>query len=361
MSTTSTKKEATVEVKEAIESREIDTNLLGKDEVFRILGLAESVGLPILLIGDPGTAKTATVIDYAKAASSDFHSEDVYMIEVDEGTMESAIKGTPDLEKLYAEKKFGLVSPITKAKVVIINEVDKARSGFRNCMLSTMNEKVLFLGSEKIPTPWKLYVATCNEIPKDEIKSPFWDRFILKFTSSRMTTGQMLDYYKKGDKKGHQGVKIDIPSKEAINAINLPDHLLKTFLTHCHKVCSDRTLTYVPNLIKAATIVYNTTQKQATIKVAEILVGREVALAMSKDLYTTEMKNVMNKVEMLNGITDHTQFLRQAESIIEMVNNYLGNKKMTEEEATEVARSMKDIGKKNKISDVIEFDFSDND
>lgn len=46
----------------------IKTNLIKKGEVFKIMALAESLSTPVLLIGDPGTGKTATVIDYAKAS-----------------------------------------------------------------------------------------------------------------------------------------------------------------------------------------------------------------------------------------------------------------------------------------------------
>ena len=45
------------------EVRTIDTSLINKEEVFKMLALAESTGLPCLLIGSPGVAKTKTIID----------------------------------------------------------------------------------------------------------------------------------------------------------------------------------------------------------------------------------------------------------------------------------------------------------
>jgi hypothetical protein len=38
----------------AQEIRTIDTSLINKEEVFKMLALAESTGLPCLLVGQPG-------------------------------------------------------------------------------------------------------------------------------------------------------------------------------------------------------------------------------------------------------------------------------------------------------------------
>lgn len=187
------------------EVRTIDTSLINKEEVFKMLALAESTGLPCLLVGAPGVAKTKTIIEYAKAwlnrdgkmSAEDFANK-IYILETDEGTKSSEIKGMPDLGKLFTDNKYELNTPIADAEIVIINEVDKASSGIRNAMLGVMNEKFLFNGKHKIPCKWKLFVATCNEIPKDEIGSPFWDRFMLKMTVNRVSAGELVKYFDKG-------------------------------------------------------------------------------------------------------------------------------------------------------------------
>lgn len=78
------------------EVRQIETSLINKEEVFKMLALAEATGLPCLLIGQPGVAKTKTVVDYAKAwlnkdgkmTAKDF-AEKIYILETDEGTKAS--------------------------------------------------------------------------------------------------------------------------------------------------------------------------------------------------------------------------------------------------------------------------------
>ena len=86
--------------KTTAEVRTIETSLINKEEVFKMLALAESTGLPLLLVGDPGVAKTKTIIEYAKAwlnrdgkmSAEDFANK-IYILETDESTKASEIKG----------------------------------------------------------------------------------------------------------------------------------------------------------------------------------------------------------------------------------------------------------------------------
>tara|TARA_R110002051_G_scaffold68910_1_gene124096 strand:+ start:658 stop:1005 length:348 start_codon:yes stop_codon:yes gene_type:complete len=113
-------------------TRTINTNLMKKLETFKVMALGEAVNTPILLIGPPGVAKTASVIDFAKASLGKIGNDDLFLLETDEGTRSNAIKGNVDLEALTTTNKYHIDSPVTKAKVVVINEIDKASASLRN-------------------------------------------------------------------------------------------------------------------------------------------------------------------------------------------------------------------------------------
>lgn len=341
------KKETKIEVmkeKKGVKTRLIVTNLMNKDEVFRILALGEATGLPVLLVGPPGTAKTGTVIDYTKAMFDftkqedvdHFNSEGVFLLETDEGTKASEVKGVVNLEKLVTENKYELDSHITRAETVIINEVDKASSSLRNSLLGIMNEKVLFNGKNKISCNWKLFVATCNSIPKEEENNPFWDRFAIKMTVNRLSLGDMSKYYSNKDKNFKSDIKVRIPTQDQIDAIDIPSEKLEKFLNQSYKTCSDRTLSFVPLMTKAASLVYDCSIDKALIKVCGLLVGTTAANNLSKELLSVDKRTVIDKIDLIVNMSNDQQIEAAIKELENLVGTYHQKGKLSNTDILEI-------------------------
>jgi len=332
------------------EVRQIETSLINKEEVFKMLALAEATGLPCLLIGQPGVAKTKTVVDYAKAwlnkdgkmTAKDF-AEKIYILETDEGTKASEIKGMPDLGKLFTDNEYSLSTPIADAEIVIINEVDKASSAIRNAMLGIMNEKFLFNGKHKIPCKWKLFVATCNEIPKEEKGSPFWDRFMLKHTVNRVSAGEMVKYYNKGGRDYREKFTIGIPNKTEINEVEIPAAKLEKYLEVGYQHSSDRTLTFVPTLSKAVSYIWDISVDKALVKTAQIMIDQTAGSELQNKLMSPEVKAVMSKVEMLHSYQTNAQLELAIAEIEGLINTYAGRGIMDAGQVGEIEVSMQYI------------------
>ena len=332
------------------EIRTIDTSLINKEEVFKMLALAEATGLPCLLVGAPGVAKTKTIIDYAKAwlnrdgnmTAEDFANK-IYILETDEGTKASEIKGMPDLGKLFTDNKYELNTPIADAEIVIINEVDKASSGIRNAMLGVMNEKFLFNGKHKIPCKWKLFVATCNEIPKDEVGSPFWDRFMLKMTVNRVSAGELAKYFSKGARNYREKFSIGVPSKQEIENLEVPPNKLEKYLVVGYQHSSDRTLTFVPSLTKAVSYIWDISLDKALVKTAQIMISQSAGSELQNKLMSPEIKAVMSKVEMLHSHSSNEQLELAIAEIEAMINTYTSRGIMDEGQVDEIELSMQYI------------------
>jgi MoxR-like ATPase len=324
----------TITKRQAQDVRTIETSLINKEEVFKMLALAEATGLPCLLVGDPGVAKTKTIIEYAKAwlnkdgkmSAEDFQNK-IYILETDEGTKASEIKGMPDLGKLFTENKYDLNTPIADAEIVIINEVDKASSAIRNAMLGVMNEKFLFNGKHKIPCKWKLFIATCNEIPKEEVGSPFWDRFMLKMTVNRVSAGEMAKYYEKGGRDYRERFTINVPNKAEINSVTIPTKKLEKYLEVGYQSSSDRTLTFVPGLAKAVSYIWDISVDKA---------GSE----LQNKLMSAEVKAVMSKVEMLHSHSTNEQLELAVAEIESLINAYATRGVMDQSQVEEIEVSM---------------------
>ena len=350
------------------EVRQIETSLINKEEVFKMLALAEATGLPCLLIGAPGVAKTKTVLDYAKAwlnrdgkmTAKDF-AEKIYILETDEGTKASEIKGMPDLGKLFTDNEYSLSTPIADAEIVIINEVDKASSAIRNAMLGVMNEKFLFNGKHKIPCKWKLFVATCNEIPKEEKNSPFWDRFMLKHTVNRVSAGEMIKYYNKGGREYREKFTIGIPNKVEINEVDIPVTKLEKYMEVGYNHSSDRTLTFVPTLSKAVSYIWDISVDKALVKTAQIMIDQTAGSELQNKLMSPEVKAVMSKVEMLHSYQTNEQLELAIAEIEGLVNTYATRGIMDSGQVNEIEISMQYILQNHpaRVDDVSNEDLED--
>jgi MoxR-like ATPase len=329
------------------EVRNIETSLINKEEVFKMLALAEATGLPLLLVGQPGVAKTKTIIEYAKAwlnrdgkmTAQDFANK-MYILETDEGTKASEIKGMPDLGKLFTENKYEVNAPIAEAEIVVINEVDKASSAIRNAMLGVMNEKFLFNGKNKIPCKWKLFVATCNEIPKEEANSPFWDRFMLKMTVGRVSAGEMIKYFDKGARNYKEKFSIAVPNKAEIDSLEVPTNKLEKYLEVGYQHSSDRTLTFVPMLSKAVSYVWDISIDKALVKTAQIMIGQSAGSELQNKLMSPEVKAIMSKVEMLKSHKTNAQLELAVAEIESLVNTYATRGQLDHSQVEEIEISM---------------------
>lgn len=343
------------------EVRTINTTLMNKEEVFKTLALAESAELPVLLEGRPGVGKTKTVVEYAKAwliknnlATAENFMSKIYILETDEGTKQSEVKGMPDLEALFSSNKFQLNAPITEAEIIIINEVDKASSGIRNSLLGIMNEKFLFNGKHKIPCKWKLFVATCNEIPKDEVNSPFWDRFMIKMQVSRISAGDMVKYHSKGGKDYLQTININVPNAQELKDVAITPSRMEKFIDVSYDKTTDRTLTFVPRLAAGIHYIWDVSIDKALVKLAEMMVDKAASTRLNDMLTSMEMKIIMSKIDMLKSYHDQTSLELAVKEIEDLTSTYISNGKLAAEDAETIDATMSIVLENHTLATVDE-------
>ena len=287
-----------------MESRKIKTKLVGKESVFNILALSEATGLPVLLLGEPGVGKTQTLLDYAAAKyqyNRDAVRKNTFVIELDEGTKTSEIKGRVNMKSLLEDKEYKIDAPIADAKFLLINEVDKGTSGVRNTLLSVMREKALFYGDTIKKCKWEVMAGSCNVIPNDELENPFWDRFVLTEKVVRVGLDVMQDMWKKGESM--QDVEITVPTKAEVNACVVDPKLMGKFLAVIYTAASDRTVYQVPMIVQATKLVYGLDDSQAIIKVCELIAPDKLGDVASK-LETKRENNVRSLVSQYQYIVE---------------------------------------------------------
>ena len=329
------------------EIRTIETGLINKEEVFKMLALAEATGLPVLLEGPPGVGKTKTVIEYAKAwlnrdrkmTHEDFMNK-LYVLETDEGTKSSEVKGMPDLAKLFTENKLEILAPIAEAEIVIINEVDKASSNIRNSLLGIMNEKFLFNGKNKIPCKWKLFIATCNEIPKEEVNSPFWDRFMLKMKVNRIAAGDMVKYFENGGKEYKTTLSLNIPNKAEIKNVSISTVKVEKFIEAAYTKMTDRTMTFVPTLAGAVSYIWDISIDKALIKTADIMADSNTSSQLMNLLISKEVKMLLKEIDSLYSVKDPAEIDLAIAKIEGMANGFASKGSINEEQMEEIESAL---------------------
>lgn len=338
------------------QKRVIKTELEGREDTFKVLAVAEALQMPCLLVGVPGTGKTKTLMDYAKAYYQDDHIKTIdntFILETDEGTKSAEVKGRINVGELVKNNQYVVNSPIVKAEYVLINEIDKASAGLRNSLLGVMNEKYLFNGDEKIPCNWKVFCATANEIPDEEKDSPFWDRFVFKAKIGRINKTQIISYFNKqaGTKKS-KDINIEIPDQQEITNIikNIDMDKLQIFIDICYSKLSDRTLSYLPKLIAAISVVYDKGLTQSMIKTCELLCGYETAKILAKKLEPVEVSNLRSKIELLGSYREQEQISNEGKAIkaeLERMKNVPGL--LTKSDIEDLVNEIKTVISQNPV------------
>ena len=316
--------------------RVVKTKLVGKEELFKVIALGEATKSPILFVGVPGVAKTQTLMDYAAAMSNydkKLAREQCFVLELDEGTKSSEIKGRVNMEDLLVNKTYKIDAPIAEAKYVLINEVDKGSSAVRNTMLSVMRERALFLGSEIRQCKWDLFAGSCNIIPDDEGENPFWDRFLVKYTVDRVKVSDM--YSKVWMNKSYE-FELNIPEAADLDGATLDSEMMKVFAKEIYKDVSDRTMVAVPRMTKAVKFIWGVGDAEAIMKTCE-LVCPSKAQALSAKLEDPAIVSIKTKIKDIASIGEGDlliQTINKIENEISQLSSnpvYAGNAKSLSE------------------------------
>lgn len=282
--------------------RTIKTKLHGKEEMFKVIALGEATGLPVLFVGPPGVAKTNVLLDYAtnmyEGDKADVLKK-TFIIELDEATKNTEIKGRPDMKELLENKRYLIDAPIAEAEYVLINEVDKGSSGVRNTLLSVMRERQLFLGHETRDCKWKLFAGSCNEITQDTADIPFWDRFLIKFKVERVAVSKLIDSWGGSGKE----FRINVPTMEEVHACPFNPRKMESFAKYIHSKVTDRTLYHVPIVTKACKLIWECSDTEAIVKACEFICS-EMAATVGSTIEDPAVTNLKNRIKQISGLKD---------------------------------------------------------
>lgn len=157
--------------------KDLDRNLLERDVPVRLLLLAALAGEHVLLIGPPGTAKSAL----ARRLHAAFADAPYFERLLTRFSVPEELFGPLSLKALELDRYERLTDGfLPTAQVAFLDEVFKANSAILNALLTLLNEREFDNGSGRIKVPLVSVVGATNEIPDDESLQAFHDRFLLR-------------------------------------------------------------------------------------------------------------------------------------------------------------------------------------
>jgi len=151
------------------------SGLIDREQLAELIVLAAVAQEHLLVIGPPGTAKSAVVRRVAAALGGRYFE---YLL--GRFTEPAELFGPVDLRKLReGVVETDVAGMLPEAEVAFLDEVFLGSTAILNTLLGVLNERRFRRGHTDIPCPLRVCVSASNALPEDESLAAFADRFLL--------------------------------------------------------------------------------------------------------------------------------------------------------------------------------------
>jgi len=172
----------------------LDDHFLDKSEIVRLMLVSAIAGEHMLIVGPPGTAKSALVRLFARTLDARYFE---YLLT--RFSEPNEIFGPVDIAAfrsgVYQRKIEGM---LPTAEVVFLDEIFKANSAILNSLLTVLNERRYNNGAQVVRCPLIALFAASNEVPNDDALAAIFDRFLIRVLSDNLDSFHFHDLIAKG-------------------------------------------------------------------------------------------------------------------------------------------------------------------
>jgi MoxR-like ATPase len=194
---------------------EATSGLIDRAHLAELIVLAAVAEEHLLVIGPPGTAKSAVVRRVARSLGGEYFE---YLL--GRFTEPSELFGPVNLTKL----REGLVETDTagmlpEADIAFLDEVFLGSTAILNTLLGILNERQFRRGHTRIRCPLRVCVGAANGLPDDEGLAAFADRFLLHVFVESVPDSRLEDLLAGGWAASNQPVsaRADLASLDLLN------------------------------------------------------------------------------------------------------------------------------------------------
>lgn len=275
---------------------QLKTKLKNRLELFELLVIARFLRLPILFIGAPGTGKSQSITEFLLA----IHGLSKFFLQCDMGMSPLEVRGRIDMQELLVNKKYMVDCPIALAKLIYVDEIDKASAEIRNLFLSLMRERVIKRDGIEIPCEWELFAGSINEYDSNET-TPFYDRFAFKYKVQRLDIEQLTSALREPEEEQIELNTID-PQVFANNRASLIDNpVFMNFIKIIYPHISDRTAFYLPSIVAAVMSYYDCSDIDGIMKAVKFMFENHSKL-VNDNLIPAEVRQALSALDNIKRI-----------------------------------------------------------
>lgn len=175
-------------------ARVLGSHFLDKQEIIRLMLVSAIAGEHMVIVGPPGTAKSAMVGMFAKLVDARYFE---YLLT--RFTEPNELFGPVDIaafrEGRYTRR---IENMLPSAEIVFLDEIFKSSSAILNSLLHVINERKFANGPNLVQVPLISLFAASNEVPNDDSLGAMFDRFLLRVLSDNLDSYHFGELMQKG-------------------------------------------------------------------------------------------------------------------------------------------------------------------
>ena len=265
---------------------ELKSNFHERDELIEGAVCALLTSNHVIIIGPPGTAKS----QLANELCSRITGTQYFQWLLTKFTTPEEIFGSVSLKGLQNDEyRRVTTNKLAEAHIAFLDEIFKSSSSILNSLLTVINERVYFNGTEKINTPLITLFGASNELPTDEDElDALYDRFLVRFVVGYIEEDfRFLKMIQGGDDKNEPttfSLQELSKLKENVSRVEIPQAVFKILLRIRKELnakgisLSDRRYKSSVSLIKAKAFINGREiAKEEDIKILENVLWKDPA------------------------------------------------------------------------------------
>lgn len=265
---------------------ELKSNFHERDELIEGAVCALLTSNHVIIIGPPGTAKS----QLANELCSRITGTQYFQWLLTKFTTPEEIFGSVSLKGLENDEyRRVTTNKLAEAHIAFLDEIFKSSSSILNSLLTVINERVYFNGTEKINTPLITLFGASNELPTDEDElDALYDRFLVRFVVGYIEEDfRFLKMIQGGDDKNEPttfSLQELSKLKENVSRVEIPQAVYKILLRIRKELnakgisLSDRRYKSSVSLIKAKAFINGREMaKEEDVKILENVLWKDPA------------------------------------------------------------------------------------